>query len=189
MDDVTARAVVEQAVEAWWLEVVASLPDRVNERAVTHRLAVHVEREIRALDPRVLAIDCLEPADVHVDCEYNRYGRRPKTVHEAAERVALGLRERRVGTRGHKVIPDVIVHRRGEAGPNLIAIEVKRRGAPREAVAWDKEKLRFYREPPLCYQHTFLILYGGEPRPEVRPFPPCPASGPSDAGSGSARRR
>jgi hypothetical protein len=172
MDDVTARGVVEQAAEAWWLEEGTSLPDGVNERAVTHRLAVYLERKIRALDPRVLAVDGLGPAELHVDCEYNRHGLDPKRVREVAEQVAHGVREWPSDTGDHTVFPDVIVHRRGEAGPNLIAIEAKRRGSPRRAVAWDEKKLRLYRESPLHYQHTFLLLYGGKTRPEVKPFPP-----------------
>ncbi|MCK9356292.1 MAG: hypothetical protein M0R22_03960 [Dehalococcoidia bacterium] len=46
----------------------------------------------------------------HVDCEFNRDGQDVKRTSEAS----MGFR------------PDIIVHRRGRSGPNLLAVEIKK---------------------------------------------------------------
>lgn len=71
----------------------------VNERAITHRLALH-------MTPRFPKWD--------VDCEYNREGLDPK-------RVELG----RDGTDGSRVFPDIIIHHRNTA-ENFLVVEVKK---------------------------------------------------------------
>lgn len=46
----------------------------------------------------------------HVDCEYNKYGDGPKLAEKPKRSKRL----------------DIIVHRRGSEGPNLLAVEIKK---------------------------------------------------------------
>jgi hypothetical protein len=103
----------------------------------------------------------LHPAEDCVDCEYNRDGHEPKRVRGLAKRVrdAAGASDDwPTDDRAQTVYPDIVVHRRGAAGPNLIVLEVKRRGAPQDAIERDEEKLALYQEQ-LHYQHAFLVLF------------------------------
>ncbi len=47
----------------------------------------------------------------HVDCEFNKVGDDPKLA----------------STQKESKRPDIIVHQRGEAGPNLLAVEIKKK--------------------------------------------------------------
>ncbi len=53
----------------------------------------------------------------HVDAEYNRLGDDPKRRDHP----------------GHTMRPDIIVHIRGQDGPNLLAIEVKKKAKSKDA--------------------------------------------------------
>ena len=159
-----AHDLVARAIERLRFED-EDLPRDVNERALSHRLAVHLEREVRKLDPRLLG-ESVAPKDLSVDCEYNRRGDEPKRLHELAARIkaAAGEIDPVADMRACTVYPDIIVHRRGPAGPNLIVIEVKRAEAPAEAIGWDQDKLALYRTE-LRYLHAFLVLFGqGTPK-------------------------
>ncbi|MFQ5852201.1 MAG: hypothetical protein ACE5JU_16660 [Candidatus Binatia bacterium] len=76
----------------------------VNERSISHRLALYLEEEF---------------PDWDVDCEYNRDRHEPKRLHLDPEPV------RSDDTQGTTVYPDIIVHARGEPR-NLLAIEIKK---------------------------------------------------------------
>lgn len=101
----------------------------VGECAVTHRLAVHLERTLCVYGyPN-------EGARLTVDCEYNRHlGRlkEQKVTNDLKNRVQK-IKGRRLkespekdGSYFFSVFPDIIVHRRGDDDLNLLAIEVKR---------------------------------------------------------------
>jgi hypothetical protein len=77
---------------------------RLGERCIAHRFAVHLAMVF---------------PDWDVDCEYNRNGHQFKEIPLTDE-----CRER--FRRTDRVVPDIIVHKRGDRGPNLLAIEVKR---------------------------------------------------------------
>lgn len=159
-----AQELVTRAVDSLLFED-GDLPHDVNERTLAHRLAVHLEQEIRRLGRLMLGPN-VNAARLRVDCEYNRFGIATKTLHPLATHMKREAGERfdwPTDTRGRTVYPDIIVHQRGEAGPNLIVIEVKRRGAPAEAVSWDIEKLALYRDE-LGYQHAFLVLFDRDQR-------------------------
>lgn len=159
-----AYAVVARALERLRHED-DDLPDDVNERSWSHRLAMHMEQEVRRLDPRLLASGVAR-GDLSVDCEYNRRGEEPKRLHDLALCVKGegGEIDPVADMDARTVYPDIIVHRRGTLGPNLIAIEVKRANAPRGAIDWDMEKLAVYKSE-LGYLHAFLVVFGkGEPK-------------------------
>lgn len=102
----------------------------VNERTLTHRLAIYVEQVFPGWD---------------VDCEYNRDGHDPKEI-------AFGSGDD--AEHGSRVFPDVVVHKRGTA-ENFVVFEVKKSNNP-ESDERDFEKLRGYRHQ-LGYQHGVFI--------------------------------
>ncbi len=128
--------------------------DRANERAICHRLAVWIER-LLVLNPRMQ--ECV------VDVDYSRMGgpARAKRVHLRGFDKAPS-----------RVLPDIILHRRGGNDLNLLVIEVKltwdRRGSAGDER--DRCKLRALREQ-LDYQHGLFLKFGtrGE-RPRVHLF-------------------
>jgi hypothetical protein len=82
----------------------------ISERCIASRLAMYLQTQF---------------PDYHVDIEYNRDAGTPKR---------LGIPEacaNYVGTDGRAlVVPDVIVHRRGAAGPNVLILELKKTTNP-----------------------------------------------------------
>lgn len=118
----------------------------ITERAVTHRMGIYLQQLL---------------PDFHVDCEYNRMGK--KTIHGIEYTdgdyfaKAICLSEGTVpddDDEGSRVFPDIIVHRRGTA-ENYIIIEVK--------IDWksglanrDKKKLIAYKKD-LHYDHACYI--------------------------------
>jgi hypothetical protein len=106
-----------------------------SEQAVAHRLAVYVEHEF---------------PEFSTDCEYNRQG------DEGATKRAVLI----PGGKERGVEPDIIVHKRGPDGPNLLAIEVKYVRCTDEEREHDINKLQSYLERPLSYAFAFFITYG-----------------------------
>jgi hypothetical protein len=82
------------------------LENDLSERCIASRLAMYLQQEF---------------PDHSVDVEYNRHGDIPKK---------LGLSEEcanRWDRNGKAfVVPDVIVHRRGPSGPNILVLELKK---------------------------------------------------------------
>jgi hypothetical protein len=109
----------------------------LGERALTHRLAVHVEKQFPGWE---------------VDCDYNRLGERtlrlPKgTIISTDDEIAKS------------VYPDIVVHQR-EIPNNLLAIEVRKASnhQPREH---EQHKLRALTDPHLWFAYrigVFLTL-------------------------------
>lgn len=85
------------------------LKNDVNERAITHRLALYLESEF---------------VGWNVDCEYNRDSHDGECTSKRLPRILLSEAE---SDKDEKtVIPDIIVHHRGPGdNNNLLAIEVK----------------------------------------------------------------
>ena len=125
----------------------------LSERSIAFRLGLYLQRGFRTLS---------------VDCEYNRTGTDPKFVDGLQHRLWPGCPNyRRDGRwpRAFKVYPDIIVHKRGEGGPNLLALELKKTSNRRGCRDCDIEKLTAYLEFPLLrYDHAaFLELETGAP--------------------------
>ena len=94
----------------------------VNERSITHRLAVYLEEEVGG--------------DWEVDVEYNRVGE-----DEVSKAVPMEYLKSRISDDvdpedldAKTVYPDVIVHNRGEQYENLLVIEAKKSGRSGEYV-------------------------------------------------------
>ena len=106
----------------------------LGERALTHRLAVHVERQFPGWD---------------VDCEYDRLG----------ERTLRLPRGTIVSTDDHlakSVYPDLVVHQRTIPN-NLLAIEV-RKTINHQPVEHDQRKLVAMTDPHLWFAYGIGLL-------------------------------
>jgi hypothetical protein len=101
------------------------------ERAIGGRLAAH----LAVLFP-----------EHNVDVEYDRHGLEPKAVELPPLCRGGGLR---------RVIPDIVVHRRGIDSENILVIELKRE-TNREPRDCDRAKLRALREQ-LSYQEAVFV--------------------------------
>jgi len=106
----------------------------LGERALTHRLAVHVERQFPGWE---------------VDCEYNRLG-------ERMLRLPKGTIVSTDDHFGKSVYPDIVVHRRS-VPENLLAIEL-RKASNRQPPEHDKHKLRGLTDPHLWFAYRIGVL-------------------------------
>jgi hypothetical protein len=118
--DVTRR--VWQAIERLQEYDSYLLIRNVNERSITHHLAVYLQQEFPAWD---------------VDVEYNRDGHDIKRLFVLPDAPSDD-------TNAKTVYPDIIVHRRGTNKANLLVIEVKKRGYGH---GFDEKKLVEYTKP------------------------------------------
>jgi hypothetical protein len=107
----------------------------LSERCIAARLAMYLQN--------------LFP-EYSVDVEYNRVGYAPKTLDLPEE---CANRKSRNGE--PLVLPDIIVHKRGPEGPNLLVLELKKttNPTPRDC---DQLRLRAFRER-LKYSFGALI--------------------------------
>jgi len=113
-----------------------------SERSLAGRLAIRLQPKMPAW---------------HVDPEYNRmYGNAPKRIVLPAECSGYRNEDERV-----LVSPDVIVHRRGLAGPNLLVIELKKT-TNRDNGSCDRHRL-------IAFQQQLGYRYGARIECETRP--------------------
>lgn len=137
MDKEEMRRRLEGALEKLLNQDADLLRLDVNERSITHRLAVYLEEQFPGW---------------HVDCEYNRLGAEPKRIHEIRTQLDSATGEPMAeDTIGRTVYPDVVIHRRG-TDENLLVLELKKSSNPLPR-SLDEDKIRAYRsEPQLGYQ-------------------------------------
>ena len=124
----------------------------VNERSITHKLAVY-------LDP-------MFGEEYHVDCEYNRDKDDPKKIKACMSKLKRTNNCKRIDEFDDKsVYPDIIVHKRGTNKYNLLAIEVKKVSKDSVTKEHDLTKLKCYTDQKcnLKYQYgAFIELYTKE---------------------------
>jgi len=105
----------------------------LGERTLTHRLAVHLERQF---------------PDWNIDCDYNRLGDRTWLLPKGSI----------VSTDdefGKSIYPDIVVHRRA-VPDNLLAVEV-RKARNHQPLEHDRAKLRAMTDPHLWFAYRIGI--------------------------------
>lgn len=111
------------------------LENDLSERCISARLAMYLQQEF---------------PEHAVDVEYNRVGDAPKR---------LGLPEECANYRNRNgeslAVPDVIVHTRGPAGPNILVLELKKTTNPSPRNC-DQQRVRSFRAQ-LRYEFGALI--------------------------------
>src|ERR1700724_1610473 len=106
----------------------------LGERTLTHRLAVHLEKQFSGWE---------------VDCNYDRLG-------ERTLRLPHGTIVSTDDHLGKSVYPDIVVHQR-EIPNNLLAIEV-RKDSTHEPVEHDQHKLQALTDPHLWFAYRLGVL-------------------------------
>jgi len=122
------------ALEAFYAREKFLFDKDLGERALTHRLAVYIERQFAGFD---------------VDCDFNRLGERtlllPKATIVSTD-----------DTLGKSVFPDIVVHQR-DVPNNLLAIEV-RKAANHQPLQHDRHKLQALTDPHLWFAYRIGVL-------------------------------
>lgn len=113
------------------------LENNLAERCIAGRLAMYLQQAF---------------PELNVDVEYNRHGITPKML-ELPENCADYRNEDGEAF----VVPDVIVHRRGPGGPNILVLEMKKSSNPNRRGIRDYERVRSFREQ-LQYEFGALIM-------------------------------
>lgn len=111
----------------------------VNERSITHRLALYLQ-------------DLYQ--DWNVDCEYNR------DKHDKKELELPGLKPDSKDTDAQTVFPDIIIHKRN-SDENYLVIEAKKTSSNVSKKA-DIKKLNAFRDQ-LGYQYALFIEFSVKP--------------------------
>lgn len=83
-----------------------------NERSLTHKFAEYMQNILK------------KDSNWNVDCEYNRDGSNPKIISNI--KYIIGQTIATDDITAVTVYPDIIVHKRGPKGPNVIIIEAKK---------------------------------------------------------------
>jgi len=128
---------VVNAIREFYQHEAYLLEKDLGERTLTHRMAVHIERQFDGWE---------------VDCDYNRLGERLlKLPHGSIVYTDDEL--------GKSIFPDIVVHHRA-VPENLLAVEV-RKAINHQPVEHDHHKLRGLTDPHLWFAYrlgVFLIL-------------------------------
>lgn len=106
----------------------------LGERTLTHRLAVHVERQFSGFE---------------VDCNYDRLGARTL-------RLPHGTIVSTDDHLGKSIYPDIVVHQRAIPN-NLIAIEVRKENN-HQSIEHDEQKLIALTDPHLWFAYWIGVL-------------------------------
>ena len=125
---------VVAAIGEFYAQETHLLEKDLGERTLTHRLAVHVEKQFPGWQ---------------VDCDYNRLG-------ERTLRLPHGTIVSTDDALGKSVYPDIVVHQR-EIPNNLLAIEV-RKTANHQPPEHDQHKLRALTDPHLWFAYWIGVL-------------------------------
>jgi hypothetical protein len=106
----------------------------VGERALTHRLAVHIEKQFSGWE---------------VDCDYDRLGDRTL-------RLPRGSIVSTDDHLGKSIYPDIVVHQR-DIPNNLLTVEV-RKASNHQPLDHDQHKLRGLTDPHLWFAYWIGVL-------------------------------
>ena len=125
---------VVKAIEEFYVREGLLFDKDLGERALTHRLAVYLERQFDGWE---------------VDCDYNRLGERLlKMPHGTIVSTDDEL--------GKSIFPDIVVHRR-TVPENLLAVEV-RKATNHQPIEHDQHKLRGMTDPLLWFAYRVGVL-------------------------------
>ena len=122
------------ALQEFYAHEAFLLEKDLGERTLTHRLAVHCEKQFSGWE---------------VDCDFNRLG-------ERTLRLPHGTVVSTDDHLGKSVFPDIVVHQR-EIPNNLLAIEV-RKATNHQPPEHDQHKLRGLTDPHLWFAYRIGVL-------------------------------
>ena len=120
MDKKEISCILDVAKTRFLENEVYLLNSKANERSITHKFAEYLQK----------IFSCYWD----IDCEYNRYGNNSKKKIEEVEKI-VGKDTTTSEIRARTIYPDIIVHKRGKEGSNLLVIEAKK-----DATTFNKKK-------------------------------------------------
>jgi hypothetical protein len=124
MESAAIRTRLEAALHRLLQEDRYLLENDLSERCIASRLAMYLQESL---------------PEYNVDVEYNRDAAEPKRLD-----IPEGCANRQDEHGRGLVVPDVVVHRRGRDGPNILVLEVKKTSNP-ESFGCDRERIRALR--------------------------------------------
>lgn len=136
MNEDEVRARLDAGLHAFMETDRYLLEHDLNERCIAARVAFHLQGAF---------------PDHIVDVEYNRAGDTPKRLHVPAQCANSFDESGRA-----LVVPDIIIHRRGGEGPNLLGIELKKT-TDRRGFECDRLRIRALRAE-LRYSYGALLI-------------------------------
>ncbi|CAN7687736.1 hypothetical protein LJR220_006621 [Bradyrhizobium sp. LjRoot220] len=125
---------VVAALSEFYAQETFLLEKDVGERALTHRLAVHFEKQFQGWQ---------------IDCDYDRLGERTlRLPHGSIISTDDHL--------GKSIYPDIVVHQR-DIPNNLLAVEV-RKSTNHQPLEHDQHKLRALTDPHLWFAYWIGVF-------------------------------
>jgi hypothetical protein len=137
MEEAEVRQRLESSLNAFRDHDLYLLEKDLSERCIAARLAFHLQLEF-------------EDDDLVVDVEYNRDGNEIKRMTLPDE-----CQTRKNRQNDPAVVPDIIVHKRGHDGPNVLVLELKKTSNP-EGSGCDRIRIERFRTD-LDYDFGALI--------------------------------
>src|SRR6516164_10123850 len=125
---------VVAALREFFAREIFLFENDLGERTLTHRLAVHLEKQFAGFD---------------VDCDYDRLGARTL-------RLPRGTIVSTDDHLGKSIYPDIVVHQR-DIPNNLLAVEV-RKATNHQPLEHDQHKLRGLTDPHLWFAYWIGVL-------------------------------
>ncbi len=135
MDQQQVEEIINYAIQRLLANDAELLELDVSERAVMFHLGRYIRQRT--------------PADLDVDCEYNRHLKDVKQL--------LYLKRLLDIEENYEVFPDILIHRRNSDDQNIVVIEIKKHGQNRDA---DFRKLLAFKNEPYSYQFAVQIVIG-----------------------------
>lgn len=125
----------------------------VNERSLTHRLALYIEESLAKHNQFFLECD--------VDCEYNRSLAEIKKLYSTAPSITSADLD------AVTIYPDIVVHRRFRQyrSNNILVIEAKKQFEPSQL---DKDKLSILTKGQRKYEYQYGVFIGFSPQGIIR---------------------
>lgn len=139
------KQLIEKSLNRLIVEDRHILVVNINERSLTHRLAMYLDQELKNFFPELVGFS--------VDCEYNRDGDLPKKLITTISEIESN------NTEAVTVYPDIIIHKPDSTpNSNFLVIEAKKSNNTRsQAVFDDKRKLRAY-QIDLNYKYAYFVI-------------------------------
>jgi hypothetical protein len=122
------------ALQDFYAQETFLLEKDLGERALTHRLAVHLEKQYPGWQ---------------IDCDYNRLG-------ERTLRLPHGTIVSTDDALGKSIFPDIVVHQRAVPN-NLLAVEV-RKASNHQPIEHDQHKLKAMTDPHVWFAYGIGVL-------------------------------
>ena len=141
MKDIILHDILIPSLKRLYQEDYNNIKYGVSERNICARLAHHMENIMREYDNHRYPSQF---QDYYADVEYNRMGNGDLKFYEDSQK------------RPRYMVSDLLIQSRGYEG-NLLAVELKKKGAAKDAIAKDRERLTSLVTPGALCQITGCV--------------------------------